>query len=192
MFTGIVEAKGTVAAVGDAHISVTSPILADADIGASVAVNGVCLTVVSTEEDTARFDIVPETLRRTNLGSLGDSSEVNLELAMPASGRFDGHVVQGHVDGVGRVTAVDTGEDGVMVRISAPPRLAPQIAEKGSITIDGVSLTVVGVEGDQFTVALIPHTLVSTTLGELAEGDLVNLETDVLAKYTQRLLEAGR
>jgi riboflavin synthase len=192
MFTGIVEAKGTVAAVGDGHISVTSPVLAKCTVGASVAVNGVCLTVVSVDGETARFDVVPETLSRTNLGSLEPAGEVNLELAMPASGRFDGHVVQGHVDGVGRVIAVDTGEDGVMVRISAPPRLAPQIAEKGSITIDGVSLTVVEVEGDDFTVALIPHTLAMTTLGDIGEGDLVNLETDVFAKYTQRLHEAGR
>lgn len=192
MFTGIVEARGTVAAVDNGHISVMSPVLAVCPVGASVSINGVCLTVVSVTGETARFDVVPETLARTNLGSLEVSGEVNLELAMPASGRFDGHVVQGHVDGVGRVMSVDTGNDGVIVRISAPSRLAPQIAEKGSITIDGVSLTVVDVEDDEFTVALIPHTLATTTLGAIGEGDTVNLETDVLAKYTQRLLEARR
>jgi riboflavin synthase len=127
MFTGIVEAKGTVAAVGDGHISVTSPVLAKCTVGASVAVNGVCLTVVSVDGETARFDVVPETLSRTNLGSLEPAGEVNLELAMPASGRFDGHVVQGHVDGTGRVIAVDTGErwrngPGPRPRPAWPPR----------------------------------------------------------------------
>jgi riboflavin synthase len=192
MFTGIVEATGKVAAVGDGRLIVASPLLADAPIGASVSVAGVCLTVVEHSDAGTRFDVVPETLDRTTLGGLEVGSQVNLELAMPATGRFDGHVVQGHVDGVGSVEAFAEEEGRVTLTIRPPSRLLSHIAEKGSIAIDGVSLTVAGVSGDTFSVALIPHTLEMTTLGGLAPGDRVNLETDVIAKYVERILESRR
>ena len=196
MFTGIVEATGKVAAVGDGRLVVASPLLADAPIGASVSVAGVCLTVVEHSDAGdlfgVPFDRIAPVLDRTTLGGLEAGSQVNLELAMPATGRFDGHVVQGHVDGVGSVEAFAEEEGRVTLTIRPPSRLLSHIAEKGSIAIDGVSLTVAGVSGDTFSVALIPHTLEMTTLGGLAPGDRVNLETDVIAKYVERILESRR
>ena len=192
MFTGIVEATGKVANVGDGALAVSSPLLSGAPLGASVSINGVCLTIVENADGTARFDVVPETLDRTNLGGLDIGDLVNLELAMPATGRFDGHVVQGHVDGVGEVVSFVAEEGRVTLTVAPPAELMNHIAEKGSITIDGVSLTVAGVGEGTFSVALIPHTLESTTLGSVAEGDAVNLETDVIAKYVERILEGRR
>ncbi len=191
MFTGIIEERGKVAAIGDggSPLEISASLLLDAPTGSSVAVNGVCLTVVETTERGARFDVVAETLTRSNLGALGIGDEVNLERAMPADGRFDGHFVQGHVDGTGSVLTLERGEQGVTLAISAPERLMRHIVEKGSITVDGVSLTVAAVGEDRFTLALIPHTLEMTTLGHLAGGDVVNLETDVLAKYVERIVE---
>jgi riboflavin synthase len=189
MFTGIVEDKGKVAELADSGrvLLVTSGILTEVPVGGSVAVNGTCLTVVETTPSGAKFDVVPETLSRTNLGSLEVGDLVNLERAMPATGRFDGHFVQGHVDGTGQVTALDEDQGSVTLRISAAAEILEQVVEKGSITIDGVSLTVAAVSDAGFEVALIPHTLEVTTLGSLAEGDTVNLETDILAKYVQRI-----
>lgn len=188
MFTGIVETKGKVADRLDGALVISSTLLAEVPIGASVSISGACLTVVETSPEGARFDVVPETFARTSLGGLRPGDEVNLELAMPATGRFDGHIVQGHVDGTGQVVSLDSGTDGVRLTISARPDLIAQIVEKGSITIDGVSLTVTGVNQDSFEVALIPHTLELTTLGSLSSGDTVNLETDILAKYVARLV----
>lgn len=192
MFTGIIEATGKVASIGNGALTVASPLLAETPIGASIAINGVCLTVVEHDEDSARFDVVPETLDRTNLGELDTGEFVNLERAMSATGRFDGHVVQGHVDDVGEVSSIEEAAGRVTLTVIPPARLMAHIAEKGSITIDGVSLTVAAVTADSFQVALIPHTLESTTLGSVRTGDRVNLETDVIAKYTERILEARR
>lgn len=192
MFTGIVEATGKVAALADGRLVVSSPLLVDVPIGASVSVAGVCLTVVEHGGEGTRFDVVPENLDRTTLGSLEVGDLVNLELAMPSAGRFDGHIVQGHVDGVGTVVSMRDDHGRVTLTIAPPRGLMPHIAEKGSIAVDGVSLTVASVEDDTFSVALIPHTLGVTTLGGLATGDRVNLETDVIAKYVERILENRR
>ncbi len=192
MFTGIVESTGKVTESRDGRLVVAAPLLDGTNFGDSISVNGVCLTAVDVSDGTVRFDVIPETLARTGLGSLGDGDMVNLERAMPASGRFDGHIVQGHVDGTGTVSDLTHGEDGVVLTVSAPEHLMAHIVVKGSITIDGVSLTVAGVDEGRFSVALIPHTLESTTLGSTRAGDTVNLETDVLAKYVERLLEARK
>jgi riboflavin synthase len=200
MFTGIVEEMGTVLAgepLGDsASLRIRGEVVAsDAGHGDSIAVNGVCLTV--TDEDGANdgefsVDVMGETLQRTSLGRLVPGSLVNLERALPAHGRLGGHVVQGHVDGVGHLVERRAGERWDSVRFTVPHELARYLAEKGSITVDGVSLTVVGVSAPEerdawFTVGLIPTTLQATTLGRLARGDPVNLEVDVLAEYVERL-----
>lgn len=191
MFTGIVEQVGTVDSVDEGpegrRLRISAPGISQLDVGASIAINGVCLTVVDRGADEVSLDVVPETLRRTNLGELSTSSSVNLERPMPADGRFDGHVVQGHVDGTGVIASID-GDDGTVVRVEPQPELLRYIVEKGSITMDGVSLTVVGVDENGFEVALIPHTLEVTTLGLRNVGDTVNLETDVLAKYVEKLV----
>lgn len=194
MFTGIIEDKGKVAGFGEggATLVISAPGLASTPVGGSVAINGVCLTVVETTDTGVRFDVVAETLARTNLGRLAVGDEVNLERAMAAGGRFDGHIVQGHVDGTGSVLGLESGESGVTLTIAPPGHLLEQIVEKGSITVDGVSLTVSSVTPTTFAVALIPHTLELTTLGSLGAGDAVNLETDVIAKYVQRLMAVGR
>lgn len=191
MFTGIVEDKGKVSEVseGGRALSVSSEILLDLPVGASVAVDGVCLTVAEKTASGALFDVVPETLSRTNLGGVGVGDEVNLERAMPATGRFDGHIVQGHVDGVGEVVALASAGGAVTLTIAAGPAILAQVVEKGSIAIDGVSLTVARLDEGRFDVALIPHTLEATTLGSLGSGDKVNLETDILAKYVQKMRE---
>lgn len=176
----------------DGRLVVTAPLLDGTGLGDSISVNGVCLTAVDVSDGAVRFDVVPETLARTGLGSLGEGDMVNLERAIPAGGRFDGHIVQGHVDGTGTVTDLTHGDDGVVLTVSAPESLMSHIVVKGSITIDGVSLTVAGVDQVRFSVALIPHTLESTTLGSTRAGDTVNLETDVLAKYVERMLEARK
>ena len=195
MFTGIVEELGRVVAVEhgaqSARLTVEGPLVAaDAVHGASIAVDGVCLTVV--EHDGARFtvDVMAETLSRSALAAVRPGQAVNLERAMAADGRFGGHVVQGHVDGTGRVVAREPGDRWEVVTIALPPELSPYVVEKGSITVDGVSLTVSGLDdlAGTFSVSLIPTTLALTTLGHRAVGDLVNLEVDVLAKYVERLL----
>ena len=195
MFTGIVEELGTVAALAhgsdSARLTVHGPLVtSDATHGASIAVNGVCLTVVEHGKGSFTVDVMAETLRRSSLGGLRPGDRVNLERAMAASSRFGGHVVQGHVDGTATVTAREPGEHWEVVRFSLPADLAPYLVEKGSITVDGVSLTVVDVGDDTFSVSLIPTTLELTTLGTRDVGDPVNLEVDVLAKYVERLLAA--
>ena len=197
MFTGIVEELGTVEAVEhgaqSARLTLHGPtVAADAVHGASIAVDGVCLTVV--EHDTERFtvDVMLETLQRSALGRLQPGDRVNLERAVRSDGRFAGHVVQGHVDGVGRVLAREPGDRWEVVTVGLPRELTPYVVEKGSIAVDGVSLTVTAVDDDAptFSVSLIPTTLALTTLGHRAVGDPVNLEVDVLAKYVERLLAA--
>jgi riboflavin synthase len=195
MFTGIVEGQGTVAELRVAADASAAELLVDAPwlagqlaVGDSVAVNGCCLTVTITRADGFAADLVAETLRRTALGGLRRGEPVNLERPLAADGRLGGHVVQGHVDGLGRVLARDQVGDGAELRIGLDPALARYVVEKGSIAVDGVSLTVAGVGHDWFSVALVPHTLAVTTLGRRQEGDHVQLEVDVLAKHVERLL----
>ncbi|MFP5334711.1 MAG: riboflavin synthase [Actinomycetes bacterium] len=199
MFTGIVEELGEVVALepaaDSARLVVRGPrVVADAVHGDSIAVNGVCLTVTGSANGTFTADVMRETLDRTTTGALRAGDPVNLERAVRADGRLGGHVVQGHVDGVGRVVERTPGERWETVRFAVPPRLARYVAEKGSIAVDGVSLTVAGVgdcaDGPFFTVGLIPTTLAATTLGRAAPGTLVNLEVDVIAKYVERLMSA--
>jgi riboflavin synthase len=194
MFTGIVEEKGRVArrvpSDQGIRIEIDAPLVSgDLDVGDSIAVNGVCLTVIAATSIRFSADIVKETLDRTNLGLLQPGSPVDLERPMPASGRFDGHIVQGHVDGVGRVDRVSPEGEGRRMAVTIPDRLNRFVVEKGSVTVDGVSLTIAGLMENGFEVALIPHTLAVTVLGERVPGDLVNLEVDVIAKYVERLLE---
>ena len=195
MFTGIVEELGTVTAldhgVDSARLTIHGPLVTgDAEHGASIAVNGVCLTVVEHGEGAFTVDVMAETLRRSSLGVLRAGDRVNLERAMAASGRFGGHVVQGHVDGTGTISARTPGDRWEVVEVTLPAELTPYLVEKGSVTVDGVSLTVVDVGDSAFSVSLIPTTLELTTLGTKRVGDPVNLEVDVLAKYVERLLAA--
>ena len=198
MFTGIIEEVGEVAATarrGDSAVLTirAARIVDDLVHGASIAVNGVCLTVVGWDaggtQVTVDFDVMGETLARSVIGALAVGDRVNLERATRADARLDGHVVQGHVDGTGTVVSRTPGEAWEAVRFSVPVDLARFLAEKGSVAVDGVSLTVSAVGPDWFEVGLIPETLRATTLGERAPGDAVNLEADVLAKYVARLME---
>ncbi len=194
MFTGIVEAVGRVVRLEPSgaltRLGVEAPVLTEGvRVGDSVAVNGCCLTVTAVGSERLEFEAVPETLERTALGDLAVGSGVNLERALRAGGRLDGHIVQGHVDGTGRVTALERDGDDVRLFVECGADVADYLVEKGSVAIDGVSLTVVGARRDGFDVALIPHTLAVTTLGELEPGDRVNLEADVLGKYVKRYLE---
>jgi riboflavin synthase len=193
VFTGLVREVGTIVSVegGSAgvRVQVESPATAAAAaIGDSIAVSGVCLTVVAVDDGRLSFDAVPETLARTSLGRLDTGSRVNLEPALRAGEPLGGHYVQGHVDGVGRVRSVEPEGDGKRIWLDAPPELLRYVVEKGSIAVEGTSLTVADLDEAGFAVALIPHTLAETTLGALEAGDLVNLEADVLAKYVERLV----
>jgi riboflavin synthase len=185
MFTGLVREVGAVVSFEDGRLRVESSIAAA--IGDSVAIDGVCLTVVDGDRQTLAFDAVPETLARTTLGGLQPDAPVNLEPALKAGEAFGGHYVQGHVDGVGRIRSVEPESDGKRVRIDAPAEILRYCVEKGSIAVDGVSLTIAGLDDAGFAVALVPHTLAATTLGVAAAGDEVNLETDILAKYVEKL-----
>ncbi|WP_369383704.1 riboflavin synthase [Streptomyces sp. cg36] len=195
MFTGIVEELGEVTAVeklGDSsRFRLRGPVVTEgARHGDSIAVNGVCLTVVETGDGEFTADVMEETLRRSSLGALGVGSRVNLERPMAVGGRLGGHIVQGHVDGTGAVVARTPSENWEIVEISLPAELSRYVVEKGSITVDGISLTVVEAGSGHFTVSLIPTTLALTTLGHKQPGDPVNLEVDVIAKYVERLLGA--
>jgi len=185
MFTGLVREVGTVVSFEDGRLRVESSIAAS--IGDSVAIDGVCLTVVDGDRKTLAFDAVPETLARTTLGRLRTGTAVNLEPALRAGEALGGHYVQGHVDGVGRVRSVEAEGEGKRVWVDAPLEILRYCVEKGSIAVDGVSLTVAGLDDAGFAVALVPHTLEATTLGGAAIGDELNLETDVLAKYVEKL-----
>ena len=187
MFTGLVADKGTIRSLRDGRLEVATPLAGELAAGDSVAVNGVCLTAVDPDASSFAADVMPETLRRSSLAPLGEGSEVNVELPLRAGDRLGGHVVQGHVDAVGEV--VDVREDGLsrVVRIAAGADLLRYVVEKGSIAVDGVSLTVSAVEADGFEVSLIPETLERTTLGQAEPGTTVNLEVDVLAKYVEKL-----
>ncbi|GIH17314.1 riboflavin synthase [Rugosimonospora africana] len=196
MFTGIVEELGSVAGVVDlgdaARLTVRGPLVTqDVGHGDSIAVNGVCLTVVEAGDDQFTADVMKETLDRSSLGRLAVDDPVNLERAATLSTRLGGHLVQGHVDGVGAIVSRTPGEQWEIVTVSLPPGLARYVVEKGSITVDGVSLTVTSVSDHDFSVSLIPTTLKLTTLGSKGVGDLVNLEVDVIAKYVEKLVATG-
>ncbi|GAA3397801.1 riboflavin synthase [Streptomyces roseoviridis] len=193
MFTGIVEELGEVVAVeqlADAsRFRLRGPLVTEgARHGDSIAVNGVCLTVVESGDGEFTADVMAETLKRSSLGALATGSRVNLERPMAVGGRLGGHIVQGHVDGTGTILARTPSEHWEIVKVGLPAALARYVVEKGSITVDGVSLTVVEVGDDWFTISLIPTTLALTTLGIKQPGDPVNLEVDVIAKYVERLL----
>lgn len=193
MFTGIVEEIGTVAVIRKgAHSAVLTieakRILEDIHIGDSIAVNGICLTAASHTNSTFTADVMHETLNRSSLSTLRPGSHVNLERAMAADGRFGGHIVAGHVDGVGTVLKIRKDDNAIWYTIGAKPELLRYVVEKGSITIDGISLTVATVGDKSFAISAIPHTVDITVLGERKEGDTVNLETDIIGKYVERLL----
>jgi riboflavin synthase len=195
VFTGIVREVGVVRSVegaGDGvRLALDAPqTAAQAAVGDSVAVAGVCLTVVANDGGALAFDAVPETLRRSSLGRLRAGRRVNVEPALRAGDPMGGHVMQGHVDGIGTVRWVDPEGDGVRLTVEAPAELLRYCVEKGSVAVEGVSLTVAGLDQETFEVALVPHTLAATTLGDVAPGDPVNVEVDVLAKYVERLLGA--
>ena len=191
MFTGIVEELGSVRDMDGHRLTVSCrTVLTDADIGSSIAVNGVCLTVVDRTETSVSFDLSDETVDRSSLGRLAPGQAVNLERPVSLAARLGGHLVQGHVDVVGTVTAIDPEEHGgATVRIAMPPELLRTVVEKGSIAVDGVSLTIASLEDDGVTIALIPHTRAVTTFGSIRRGDPVNIETDVVGKYVERLIE---
>jgi len=197
VFTGVVREVGRVASVtGDAggvRLEIEAPETArNTAVGDSIALNGCCLTAVAVDDGRIAFDAVPETLARTSLERLEPGARVNVEPSLRVGDPLGGHNVQGHVDGVGRVRRVEPEGEGRRLTIDAPPDLLRYVVEKGSIAVEGTSLTVAAVDDAGFAVALIPHTLTATTLGELEPGDAVNLEADVLAKYVERLLESPR
>ena len=199
MFTGIVEEIGTVVRLdrgdGDARLTLQGAVVTEGTrLGDSIAVDGVCLTVAELDGDTFVVDVMPETLGRSTLGSLAAGAPVNLERAVRADGRLDGHLVQGHVDGVGRLVSRTPGPRWDDLVIECPPELTRYVAEKGSVADSGVSLTVTRAGDADLGVSLIPTTLEATTLGRLKPGDPVNLEVDVIAKYVERLLagQGGR
>lgn len=193
MFTGIIEELGTVERVTRGRVSAilairAEAILSDLKIGDSVAVNGVCLTATSLTGHGFTADVMHETLDRSSLAGLGPGSPVNLERAMAADGRFGGHIVAGHVDGVGTIAAIEQDDNAIWFTITAPAQVLRYVVEKGSIAIDGISLTVARVETDRFAVSVIPHTAAVTLLGQRRTGDRVNLESDLVGKYVERLL----
>lgn len=197
MFTGIVEELGKVSRLeplNDAmRISITGPlVVSDAKIGDSISVNGVCLTVTTKTADSFTADVMQETLNRSTLGQLAEGASVNLERPVTLATRLGGHMVQGHVDGIGTVTSREVSDNWEVVRIAPPKELLKYIVEKGSITVDGTSLTVASVDDESFTVSLIPETLAKTTLGIRQVGEQVNLEVDVMAKYVEKLIEAQK
>ena len=194
MFTGIVRERGRVVSAepngGGVHLRIAAPETAGAAPGDSIAVSGCCLTVTAADGETLEFDAVPETIARTTLGGLEPGAEVNLEPALRAGEPLGGHFVQGHVDGRARVTTLDPEGDGARMRLQLEPGLLRYCVEKGSIAVDGVSLTVAALHEDGIDIALVPFTLEHTTLGALAPGDEVNVEVDLLAKYAERLASA--
>jgi len=188
VFTGLVAGKGVVRALSGGRLEVETDLAVELSPGDSIAVNGVCLTAVERADGSFAADVMPETLRRTSLEPLAEGDEVNLELPLRAGDRLGGHVMHGHVDGTGTVQSVDECGNSKVVRIQAPAELLRYVVEKGSIAVDGVSLTVSAVDDEAFEVSLIPETLERTTLGAARAGRTVNLEVDVLAKYVEKLM----
>ncbi|MUK88385.1 riboflavin synthase [Ornithinibacillus sp. L9] len=194
MFTGIIEEKGIIKKinnVSEQSIQMTigaKKILEDANLGDSIAVNGICLTVTDFTASDFQVDVMPETVKSTSLNGLQTGASVNLERAMAANGRFGGHFVSGHVDGIGKITHKQKQENAIYYDIQVPAELTKFILFKGSITVDGTSLTVFGINGNTCTISLIPHTVSETVLGDKKQGDIVNIECDMLAKYVQNML----
>lgn len=193
MFTGIVEEMGQVEGIQRGRQSAVltiraKTVLEGTKIGDSIAVNGVCLTVTSLSSDRFTADVMHETLDRSSLAQLKRGGAVNLERAMPADGRFGGHIVAGHIDGTGRVIQIQKDDNAIWYTIQAPPQVLRYIVEKGSVAVDGISLTVARVGADSFAISAIPHTVAQTVLRDRKEGDLVNLETDIIGKYVEKLL----
>lgn len=197
MFTGIIEEVGTIRSIRTAANACVltidaAKVLEDVHIGDSIAVNGTCLTVCSFGQGSFSADVMPETMRRTNLGTLHSGSPVNLERAMAADGRFGGHIVSGHIDGTGQLVSYRREDNAVWVTVAAKPDILRYIVEKGSIAIDGISLTVARVTSSDFAVSIIPHTGTETTLLHKKPGDLLNLECDIIAKYVEKLCGGQR
>ncbi len=193
MFTGIVEEMGRVELIKRGQHSAiltigAKKVLEDTKIGDSIAVNGICLTVTSLTSKSFTADVMQETLNRSSLAKLLPGSHVNLERAMPANGRFGGHIVSGHVDGIGKIVGIKEDDISIWYRIQAKPEIMRYIVEKGSITIDGISLTVAAITDEDFSISAIPHTVSQTILKEKRQGDVVNLETDILGKYVEKLV----
>ena len=196
MFTGIVEEIGTIQSVRrGAHSAVLTvgaqKVLEDIHTGDSIAVSGVCLTVTAYTDHAFTADVMHETLNRSSLAGLKPGSRVNLERAMAADGRFGGHIVAGHVDGLGRIRKIQRDDNAILYTLEAGPEILHLVVEKGSITMDGISLTVTDVTGRDFSVSVIPHTAQVTTLGEKKLGDPINLETDIIGKYVEKLMKPG-
>lgn len=194
MFTGIVEELGSIESVRPGTRSMVLAVkarhvLSDCRIGDSIAVNGVCLTVTSFTPSGFTADVMPETINRSALGNLRPGDPVNLERTLQAGGRFGGHIVQGHIDGVGRVKSMERDDNAVRVTIAAPPEVMRYIVPKGSVAIDGISLTVAVAGPSEFTVSLIPHTMSVTAMGRRRPGDPVNLEADIFGKYVEKFFE---
>ena len=193
MFTGIVEEVGRARSVERGRLVIAaSTVMADLSPGDSISVSGACLTVTSRDGDSFSVDVVPETLRRTNLGSLGAGDGVNLERSVAVGGRLGGHIVQGHVDATGTIDGIEDDGDAWMVKIGAPPAVMRYVVEKGFIAVDGTSLTVVDCFDRGFTLTVIPYTRENTVMGVRRVGDRVNLEADILAKYVERLQSGPR
>jgi len=193
MFTGIVEEIGTVAAVRPGSLTFNASIVTKGTVlGASIAVNGTCLTVTQFTDNQFTIEIMPETLKRTNLGQLAVGDKVNLERALTMGGQIGGHLVQGHIDGTGRIVAMTPNGNALLIRVEAPPEVMKYIVEKGFITVDGISLTVVSRDNKSFEVSLVGFTRANTILGLRRPGAIVNLEADIIAKYVEQYLQAAR
>lgn len=197
MFTGIVEEIGHIKEIkkGISSMILTIEayeIMSDLKLGDSVATNGVCLTVTELGKNFYKADVMHETMRRSSLGELRAGSKVNLERAMRADGRFGGHIVSGHIDGTGKIESIQKDDNAVWYTIKAPQEIMHYIVEKGSIAIDGISLTVANTDSDSFKVSIIPHTLKETILSEKREGDIVNLENDIVGKYIEKFITLGK
>lgn len=193
MFTGIIEEVGVVQTADNGRLVIgASEVLSDVKVGDSISVNGACLTVTTHGESSFSVDVVPETLRRTNLGELKAGSPVNLERSMPAYGRFGGHMVQGHVDATATIRSIDSDGDALMVAFDAPTSIMRYVVEKGFIAVDGASLTIVNCDNFSFSVTIIPHTRENTVFKSKGVGSAVNIEVDIMAKYIERLTMAGR
>lgn len=190
MFTGIIEEVGQIQSIGGGVLQIGArKVLEDVQLGDSIAVNGVCLTVTHFSKDSFQADVMPETIRRTSLAELKQGSPVNLERALTLNSRLGGHIVSGHIDGVGRIISMEEEKNAILMKIEAEAEIIRHIVEKGSVALDGISLTVAQVTDSDFTVSLIPHTRKVTNLGSKSAGSRINIENDVLGKYVEKLLQ---
>ncbi len=188
MFTGIVEEVGTAKSLQGARLTISAiEVLKGTKLGDSIAVNGTCLTVTNISDGTFSVDVMPETMRRTNLGALFPGQGVNLERSLAADGRFGGHIVQGHVDGTGKIISMVPEREALLMEVAAPPDIMRYLVEKGYIAVDGISLTIIRCDATSFAVSLVAYTQKHTTLGGKRVGDVVNLEVDIIAKYVERM-----